>query len=425
MADKLPAKFFEAADSHKKHQRWEELLIMSQSLMDSQPDSIGNLAGRYYRLVAVLSNGSTKAAVEDLVTLEELRQDAVKILKAGASRTDTVFSNDVHYPLFFLVLLSLELKDGNLFAPGVAGMTLQCFTRQHLFVSCIIPTLLDVRIGYSQSESVYSDLLQVEPTQKRHLCNTFPLAAEWIAKIIDEKKVHKKIERAAARARIRIVRVDRVRDIVEEAATENKLFFLLDPSGEVDLPPFSRRTPNDHLRLALDLKDLIVIQPTSTADELEPQPESVYILDQGWLLENNHPAADEGWQPENHDEIPLEALIATEHFHMLDDDVDWDAIDAIGSTLDLLAPIVRHKRQPNTSQGGMSGFSGPRAAQLRGTVGTFSLKTGKRPRENIDQDDLIYQKLSEGEDRERCKLALADANSGTSLSLQTWSLRWI
>ncbi|KAH8914721.1 hypothetical protein BT69DRAFT_1342371 [Atractiella rhizophila] len=94
--------------------------------------------------------------------------------------------------------------------------------------------------------------------------------------------------------------------------------------------------------------------------------------------------------------------------------MDWDAIDAILSTLDLLAPIVRHKARASTSRRRMSGFSGRRAAQVGRSIGTFAPKTSglaKRPRENIDDEDLIGSKRAEGERRERCKLELADTNS--------------
>ncbi|KAH8927352.1 hypothetical protein BT69DRAFT_824524 [Atractiella rhizophila] len=248
---------------------------------------------------------------------------------------------------------------------------------EHLFVSNIVPTLLKVSIDYSESKRVYGDLFRVERNQKINFCTTFPFAAKWIAKISSEREVHKKIERAAARASIRILRLNRVLDAKKEKETDNKLFFLHDPSGEIGLPPSPIRNPksrrtkdaNESLRKVLELCDLVIVEPSSH------EPESVYVLDQDWLVENNHPAADPDWIPENGDRLPLEALIASEHFNIVDDDMDWDAIDAIMSTLDLLAPIVRHKAQANSSRGHMSGFSGQRAVQVRRSVGPFALKS--------------------------------------------------
>ncbi|KAH8913828.1 hypothetical protein BT69DRAFT_86782 [Atractiella rhizophila] len=280
-------------------------------MLNARPNGIGNLEGRYYRLLATLSRGSTKETVERIVTFVELRHDALEIIGVTASGTKGAFSKDIHYPLLFFLLLSLEVKDEKLFAPGVTGMTLQCLAQEHLFVSNIIPTLLKVSIDYSVSKKVYGDLLRVEPNQKIKFCTTFPFAAKWIAKVISEREVHKKIERAAARASIRIIRLNRVRDAKKEKETDNKLFFLRDPSGEVGLPPSPIRNPkfrkrkdaDESLRMVLELCDLEIIEPSSD------EPESVYILDQDWLVKNNHPMADPDWIPENGDRLPLEALV--------------------------------------------------------------------------------------------------------------------
>ncbi|KAH8929732.1 hypothetical protein BT69DRAFT_1315481 [Atractiella rhizophila] len=383
------------AKGHAKKERWDELQSTSESMIDVRPDGIGNLEGRYYRLLATLSRGSTKEAVNMMVRLEELREDAVEVLGFIASGTNAAFSKDVRYRLFLFILLSLEVKD------------------EKLWGRCV----------QSESRKVDGDLLRVEQNEKINFCTTFPFAVEWIAQVISEREVLKKIDRGTARASIRIVRLNRVLDAQTEKETENKLFFLrclflfcfAESSIHLEesvshLPRYGTRNP------ARRRIQMSIIEPSSD------EPESVYILDQDWLVKTNHPMADPEWIPENGDRLPLEASIASEHFNMFDDDLNWDAIDAILSTLDLLAPIVRHKAQANTSRGCMSGFSGQCAAQVRRSVGNFALKIsglGKRLRENIDYEDLIESKLAEGVRRDRCKLELADTNSVAGCRLLT------